>query len=669
MSTTPVTIFAALVTAVFLLGVVAWFAAGPLIGFAAQSVEVSGDPDRDLPGLRERSVVRAADGAPLAVLSDEFDRETVELDRIPSHVRQAVLAAEDRRFYAHEGYDVNAIMRAAFANVQAGGVEQGASTISQQLAQINFLSGEETIRRKLEEVQIARALEEEYGKELLLERYLNQVYLGAGSYGFQAGAQQFFGVNVEDLTVEQAALLAGMIRAPTHLDPRTNLGAATRRRNSVLAAMAEERYIDRAEANRLAEAPVDVVPPRDRSPDEPYVVEAVKREFFNNATFGESVEDRIDLLFTGGVEVQTTVDPRLQAVADDVVSATFPSSEGPTAALVSINPVTGGIVALHGGKDFDEVQFDLATQGRRQPGSALKPVTAASALEQGISPDISLAGSGPVTLDVAGAIDPFVADNFAGSNYGRVDLRAALVNSVNTAFAELIIQSGVEETIELSRQMGINVERAFGPENTWGPAIVLGGLTHGVTPLEMASVYAVFANQGIHVQPHLIDRVIDAEGQVLFEREERAEQVLDPAVAAAMVDMLTDVVDRGTGTRAQVPGVDVLGKTGTNANGADAWFVGASSLLSTAVWVGHAEGQIPIPDLTGGSIPATIWQEFMATALADVDVPPFADDELDRSALPEPEPDEDDELPTPGTATPAPPPPPPPPPVQPPPPP
>lgn len=621
-------------------GVIVWFAAGPVIALAAQTVHVTGDVETDLPGLRERSVVRAADGTPLAVLADEFDREVVELERIPDHVHEAVIVAEDRRFYEHDGYDVSAIFRAALANLRAGSVEQGASTISQQLAQINFLSGEETIRRKLQEVQVARALEEEYGKDVLLERYLNQVYLGAGAYGFQAGAQQFFRVNVEDLTVDQAALLAGMIRSPTVLDPRTNPDAAKRRRDVVLRGMADEGYLDAAEARRLSETPVEVHPPLERSPHEPYVVEAVKREFFNNEAFGETVEERIDLLYTGGLEVRTTVLPDLQVAADEIVKAAFPDPNGPTAAIAAVHPVHGGILALHGGRNFDEAQFDLATQGRRQPGSSLKPLTAASALEQGIPPNIQLEGNGPVSLEVPGALEPFEVDNFEGSDHGTVNLREALVSSVNTAFAQLILTSGVEETIELAGRMGIDVDRAFGPENTWGPAIVLGGLTHGVTPLEMASLYGTFAHEGIRAEPFLIQQVI-ADGRVIYEREPAAAQVLDPAVAAGMVDMLTDVVERGTGTGAQLAGIDALGKTGTNEDHADAWFVGAVPVLSTAVWVGHPEGQVPVPGMTGGSVPADLWRQFMATALADVDVPDFADDTLDPDALPEPEPDVD----------------------------
>ncbi|HVM00173.1 MAG TPA: transglycosylase domain-containing protein, partial [Egibacteraceae bacterium] len=623
--------------------IVAWFAAGPLIAFAASTVEVTGDPETDLPGLRERSVVRAADGTALAVLADEFDREAVPLDRIPEHVRHAVLVAEDRRFYEHDGYDVNAIFRAALANFRAGGVEQGASTITQQLAQINFLTGEETIRRKLEEISVARALEGEYSKDELLERYLNQVYFGAGSYGVQAAAQQFFGVLVEDLTVEQAALLAGIIRSPGALDPRSNPEGAQRRRDIVLQAMADEGYLDAAEARRLRTAPVEVVPPRDRSPEEPYVIEAVKREFFNNETFGETVEERIELLFHGGLNVETTVVPRLQQAAAEVVNAAFPDSTGPTGALAAIHPVHGGVLALHGGKDFDEVQFDLATQGRRQPGSALKPVTAASALEQGIPPTTRLRGDGPASFDVPGAVEPFVVENFEGSNHGRVTMHEALVASVNTAFAQLILQSGVEETVDLAGRLGINIDRAFGPRETWGPAIVLGGLTHGVTPLEMASVYGVFANEGIHAQPYLIHRVTNPQGEILYEREPVAEQVLDPAVAAAMVDMLTDVVDRGTATRAQLPGLQPIGKTGTNDDRADAWFVGAVPVLSAAVWVGHPEAQVPVPGLTGGSVPAEVWRQFMERALDGVDVPPYAADQIDLDALPSPAPDPDDD--------------------------
>lgn len=616
--------------------VIAWFAAGPLIGLAASRVEVTGDVETDLPGLDERSVVRAVDGSALAVLADEFDRENVELERVPEPVRQAVLAAEDRRFYEHDGYDVGAIMRAAFANLRAGGVEQGASTISQQLAQTNFLGGQETIRRKLREVSVARALEDTYTKDELLERYLNQVYLGGGAYGLQAGAQEYFRVNVEDLAVEQAALLAGIIRSPTTLDPRDNPEGARQRRDVVLHAMADEGFIDSAEADRLAQAPVEVEPPLERSTDDPYVVEAVKREFFANEELGDSREARIERLFGGGLEVHTTVHPGLQDVADQVVSEAFDDDPGgATAAIAAVKPVDGGILALHGGEDFDEVEFDLATQGRRQPGSALKPLTAASALEQGFPLDITLTGDGPVTFELPGAPEPFEVDNFEAKDHGTVDLREALVSSVNTAFAQLIMASGVEETVELGGKLGIDVEEAFGPQDTWGPSIVLGGLTHGVTPLEMASLYSAFANEGVRAEPYLIERVVDTEGQVLYERDPVATQALDPAVAAAMVDMLQDVVAEGTGTGAQVPGLHPIGKTGTNEDHADAWFVGAVPVMSTAVWVGHPEGQVPMPGMTGGSLPADLWSQFMQAATEGVDVPAFADNVADPSRLPQ----------------------------------
>lgn len=637
----------ALVGAGAALLVIGWFAAGPLIALAASRVEVTGNVETDLPGLRERSVIRAADGTPLAVLADEFDREAVPLDRIPEHVRQAVIAAEDRRFYEHDGYDVAAIFRAALANLRAGDVEQGASTITQQLAQINYLSGEETIRRKLREISVARALEDEYSKDQLLERYLNQVYLGGGAYGIQAGAQEYFRVLVEDLTVAEGALLAGMIRSPSALDPRENPEDAKERRDIVLRAMAAAGSIGSDEAERLVKTPVEVHPPLQHSTDDPYVVEAIKREFFANETFGATREERIDRLFGGGLEVHTTVHPRLQDIAGQIISEQFQASDGPTAALVAVSPVDGGILALHGGQDFEQVEFDLATQGRRQPGSALKPLTAASALQQGFPLDIKLVGDGPVTFELAGADEPFEVDNFEEADHGTVELREALVSSVNTAFAQLILASGVEETVLLGGELGIDVEAAFGPRETWGPSVVLGGLTHGVTPLEMASLFSAFANEGIRAEPYLIDQVVDTDGNVLYEREPAAVQVLDPAVAAAMVDMLKDVVARGTGTGAQVPGLEPIGKTGTNEDNADAWFVGALRIMSVAVWVGHPEAQVPMPGMTGGSLPADLWSAFVAAATEGIDVPDFADDVADPSRLPQPADAEQPDLPGP----------------------
>jgi membrane peptidoglycan carboxypeptidase len=300
--------------------------------------------------------------------------------------------------------------------------------------------------------------------------------------------------------------------------------------------------------------------------------------------------------------------------------------------LVSTDPTTGAIRALHGGLDFEETQFDLATQGRRQPGSALKPVILAEALERGVPLDSTLIGDGPLEIDLDDQVEPWEPTNFEDVSHGPVDLREATVSSVNTAFAQLTIAVGHDEAIERAAELGVDREAAFGEAETWGPSIVLGGVTHGLTPLELTTVYATFANRGARTDPYLIQRVTDSDGEVLFEHEPDPTPVLDEAVADAVVDILQDVVAEGTGTAAQLPGTAPAGKTGTTEDSADAWFVGTTPALTTTVWVGHPEEQVPMPGETGGGTPAELWQAFMADVVGD-DTTTFTV-EADPSALP-----------------------------------
>jgi 1A family penicillin-binding protein len=621
-----------MLTVMLALAVAAPLLGEPVVRMAAGSVQISlGIPeDAALPQLGERSIVYAADGTVLAVLHDEVDRHIVSLDEVPVHIRQAILTAEDRRFYDHDGYDVEGIGRAFLANVRARRITQGGSTITQQLAKQNFVGADQTLERKVSELLYAMALEEQFTKEELLERYLNQVYFGAGAYGIAAAAEEFFRVRPEQLGVDQAALLAGLIRAPGRLDPRKNPTAALRRRNLVLAGMAQEGYLTRDEAEQFQRSPMGVLPPEPPRVSDPYFVEAVKREFFANPAFGETRQERIERLFTGGLHLYTTLDPRLQAIADDVVAQTFDGSDGPTGAIAAIDPRTGRVLALHSGADFSEEQFDLATQGRRQPGSAFKPFVLAAALQHGFPLQMTLPGR-PVSFKQPGWREPWDVRNYGNATYGPLSLHDALVRSVNTAFAQLIMVVGVDETIEMATTMGIHRERSIGTDV--GPAISLGGLQYGVTPLEMASAFGTFANEGRRVPPFLIERVLDHHGREVFVAATEAHQVLDPVVNAAMVNIMQDVVVRGTARRASLPGWQAAGKTGTTQNSADAWFIGFVPTLSTAVWVGHPQGQVRMPGMTGGSLPAQLWQQFMVRALEGVEPVPFPDVAIDLTHI------------------------------------
>jgi penicillin-binding protein 1A len=607
---------------------VLFLVAGLLGGSAVRSASNAVDigillpPVSELTHLEERSVVYAADGAQLGILHDEIYRRIVPLEDVPDHVWQAIITAEDRRFFEHNGYDVEGIGRAMLANLQARDITQGGSTITQQLAK-SHVGDDVTFERKVAELRYAVALEETYTKEELLEQYLNQVYFGGGAYGIAAAAEEFFGVSVRDLRVEQAATLASQVRSPSRLDPRRNPDGVLRRRNATLRGMAEEGYLRPDTAELLTSLPLAVQPVRDREFAEPFIVEAVKREFFANPAFGETLLDRIDLMFSGGLAIHTTLDPRLQAIADEVVTKAFPEPEGVTASIAAIDPRTGALLAVQSGRDFGTEQFDLAIQGRRQPGSAFKPFVMAAALEAGFPITMTLEGTSGTLFDSPEA--PEWRDrgvrNYGGSNFGRLDMRSALIRSVNTAFAQLILTIGTERVVDLATRMGINMDRAT--EGIHNPGMALGGLERGVSPLEMASAYGTFANAGRHADVHVIDRVLDRDGNVLWNANTDATQVLDPRVARLMLDTMTAVVNSGTGTRARLPGWQVAGKTGTTQENTDVWFAGFTPVMSTAVWVGNPERRERLGRATGGTVAAVIWRDFMERALEGVEPQPY----------------------------------------------
>jgi membrane peptidoglycan carboxypeptidase len=578
-----------------------------------------------LPSLSQRSVVLASDGTVLAVLHDEIDRKVVPLHTIPEPVRQAVITAEDRKFWEHNGYDIEGIGRAIVANVQAGEITQGGSTITQQIAK-SVVGNERTLQRKLNEFAYAVALEREYSKDELLERYLNQVYFGWGAYGIAAAAEEYFDQpDLSQLRVEQGALLAGLIRSPGALDPRRHPQEAFARRNEVIRGMGALGYLSPSMVDRLVQTPLGVSPPSEDAPLDPYLTAAVQQEFLGNQAFGPDRESRAELLFSGGLKIETSLDPRLQQIAREVVSDALPSQRGPTAAIAAVDPRDGRILAIYGGADFEQEQFNLATQGRRQPGSSFKPFVLATALQQGLPLRLSLDGNSP--LKIPGAGSPEWAQegvtNFGDADYGSIDLRSALVRSVNTAFAQLMMIVGPQEVLAVAHGMGIDVAAAtMGIQN---PSIALGGLERGVTPLEMASAYGTFANAGRHVAATLINRVTGPDGVVHYERQVQSQQILDPHVNAAMVSVMQDVVRAGTGSRARLAGWAAAGKTGTTQRNADAWFVGYVPVMSTAVWMGYPEGQIAMWGGSSSSFTASIWRAFMSRALEGVPPVSFPD--------------------------------------------
>jgi penicillin-binding protein 1A len=601
----------------------------PVLELAALPVSSSVGPTR-LPPLAQPSRILAADGSTLAVVHDGINRRVIPLADVPDVVRQAVVAAEDKDFWRHGGYDGKAIARALWADLRAGQVTQGGSTITQQLAKENFVGGAQTLVRKAKELLYAVALEKRLTKDQLLERYLNEVYFGSQAYGIEAAAEEFFGVHARELSLDQAALLAGLIRAPAALDPRTDPDSARVRRNEVLDAMARLGFVDPGAAAEARAKPVGVLPARPPEILSPYAVEAVKREFLANPAFGKTDAARRQALMTGGFEIRTTIDPRLQSAAETALSYV---SDDLGSALVAVDPRSGAVVALADGGQAGSTDFDVATQGRRSPGSTFKPLAAVAALEAGMPQNQYLVGDGPIQLTYGGAPEPWAVDNYGGEKYGPLVLHDAVVNSVNTAFAQIGVAVGPERIADVARRLGIDVDQAMGPPDARGPAVALGGLTHGVSPLEMASAYGTFAAGGARTTPHLIAQVIGPDGKERYRARPAPQPVIDPAVNGILVDILKDAVAEGTGSAAALPAWQPLGKTGTSDEGADAWFVGAVPVLSAAVWVGHPGGVDAVPGLTGGSVAAPVWRAFMTSALRGTTPVTFPPRTADRPVL------------------------------------
>jgi penicillin-binding protein 1A len=567
--------------------------------------------DTEFDALASRTRVLYSDGSLMAILHGEQDRNPVSLEKMPDHAWQAVVAEEDRKFFEHDGYDPAGIGRALVANFQAGGVEQGGSTISQQVARMNFeeVGADQSVERKIKEVIYAMAIERRFEKEDILNRYVNQVYFGAGAYGLQAASEEFFDTNVVDITVDQAALLAGLISAPSAHNPRDYPDRAKLQRDLVLQSMAQAGYLTQAEAADYMQKPLKIAAKDGGTIRQPSVVEAVMREFKSNPLFGATEQEREDNLFNGGLRITTTISKRLQKLAEETVEENF-SNDGPTAAIASINPRTGEIVAAASSKKYNKDNFSLALQGRRQPGSAFKPYVMAEALRQGFSPDTTLDARSPLLIPMRG--EDWSVENYGGASYGHMDMRTATMKSVNTYYAQLMLLVGADKAAKLTEKMGIDGEAAY--DGLANPAIVLGGVARGLTPAEMASAYGTFARNGVHVEAHLLAEVKRGKKDLL-KREPRKTQVLDPSVNAVALDILKGPVSPGGTAPMSLPNFPIIGKTGTTQLATDAWFVGTTPVMSTAVWVGYPQGQIRMAGYTGGGMAAPIWLSYMSAAL------------------------------------------------------
>lgn len=582
--------------------------------------------DLATPPLATSTKIYAVDGTLVTTLAAEENRELVALDELPAHVADAVIAIEDARFLEHRGVDARAVLRALRRNAGAGEVVEGGSTITQQYVKNLLGDNDRTVKRKLKEASLAFQLERHYTKERILELYLNTIYLGNGAYGIQAAALEYFGVPAAGLSLAQAAVIAGLIRSPSASDPYELPEAAIARRNHVLDRMVELGLVTSTDARTAAGEPLGlrVKDARDVHAA-PHFVEQVKRFVLDDPRFGETPAERRRLLFQGGLRITTTLDPRLQALAEDAVGKVRPKEPGPDAALVSIEPTTGAVRALVGGRDYfagtPRAKLDLATGGPGRPaGSSFKPFVLAAALEKGIPLDRVYAA--PSSLELTLPHEVWKVENYEGSGGGSADLRDATVRSYNTVYAQLVMEVGPEEAMRMASRLGVT-----DPLQPF-PSAVLG--TNDVHALSMASAYGTFATRGIQVDPTFVLKITRSDGSVVYQHQTAARRAVSRYVADQVNSVLQEVMTRGTGTDARI-GRPAAGKTGTGQAWRDAWFVGYTPDLVTAVWMGFADegrrSMIPPATpfrITGGTWPAQIWQLFMTGALANVAVSDFA---------------------------------------------
>ncbi len=594
----------------------------------------------DLPERRPNitavpSIVTDRDGNEIGVFRG-FDR-TVDFvpSDIPDHLIDAVIAIEDRRFFEHRGVDLEGIARAARTNAELGEIAQGGSTITQQYIKNVYLSGERTFERKFREALLATELEQNLSKDEILFRYLESSYFGSGAYGLGAAAEVYFGKAVSDIDVSEAAMLAGVIQAPTRLSPRVDLKASEARRQLVLEAMLDEGYIDLEEFDRQAARRLWLAS-SDRTPvgeTVTVIVPPQPKGATDHAFFVDWIEQQLleelgpDALYREGLTIETSIDTDLQEAAERAVAERLQNTEYPVdMSLVSIDPGTGEVLVMVGGRDYDFSEVNLAIGGSTgfQPGSSFKPIVLATAFEQGIGPETIYPAPGRWSVPGCSGSQCTIS-NYDGSNYGALSLRAATHASVNTVFAELVTDVSITDTITLARELGIS---RLDPDGVYGASIALGA--GETSPLEMASVYGTFANSGTRVEPVSVLRVFDADGNVIVDnRAAIGERVLTAATADNISDILQGVVSEGTGRRAAVGPHPIAGKTGTSQAHRAAWFVGYTPSLSTAVWMGHADGLASLYSVngvgrvTGGSHPAIAFSDFMSYALADVEPEAF----------------------------------------------
>jgi len=570
--------------AIAVVGVIVWVGAHlPAI----QSLEIPKRPPTiQLVGL---------DGSVLAQRG-EMAGANVSLKDLPPYLPKAFIAIEDRRFYSHYGVDPIGIARAAVTNVLHRGVSQGGSTLTQQLAKNLFLTQERTMARKLQEVELALWLERKHSKSEILELYLNRVYFGSGAYGVEAAAQRYFGKSAKNVTIAEAAMLAGLVKSPSRLAPNRNPEGAEARAQIVLAAMADAKFITDAQAQASIGHPSYNVKPAGAGTIN-YVADWI----------GEVLDDLVGQI-DQNIVVETTIDPKLQSVAEASIidelaakSVKFNVTQG---ALVAMTP-DGAVRAMVGGRNYAESQYNRAVTAKRQPGSAFKPFVYLTAIEAGLTPE-SIRQDAP--LDVKG----WKPENYTHEYFGSVTLTQALAMSLNTVAVRLGLEVGPKNVVRTAHRLGISSKLDA------NASIALG--TSEVSVIELVGAYAPFANGGLGISPHVVNKIHTSEGKVLYMRQpDQLGQVIEPRHVAMMNTMMQETLLSGTARKAEIPGWTAAGKTGTSQDFRDAWFIGYTSNLVTGVWLGNDDNS-PTKKATGGGLPVEVWSRFMKAAHQGVPV-------------------------------------------------
>lgn len=622
-------------------------AAAPAVGDLSGVVHTDDNAPMVLAPLANRSTILDRNGAEMAILYGDEDREDVSLSSVPDAVKRSVIGIEDREFYSHKGVSARAIGRALSTNLGAGEVEQGGSTITQQLVKMAIVGPQKTLERKVKEAVLALRLEGQMTKDEILERYLNAVYLGNGAYGMQAAAETYFDTSVEKLGWPEAALLTALIRSPNGYDPIKRPELAAARRDLVAKRLHQEGVIDDATLAEIRDAPLptrlykrSAATASVQLAGANYFSEEVKQQLLDLPELGSTPEARYNKVFRGGLRVSTTYDPEAQAKAEAAV-ATLPDTGGKfQAALAAIDPSSGAVRAVVGGTDFAEQKLNLATQGWRQPGSSFKFFSLMAAFDEGLIPGDTISGVSPCSFDdptAPGGV--YTAENSGGSGGKVASIERQTLSSSNCAFLRLGQAVGLDKVAAMADELGIttlnerrdsNGKLVRNPDGT--QAYVEGPVPDDVLsmpigskevhPIKMAAAYAAAAADGRYHHEYFIESVTDASGEVIYRHRDPGTAVVSPQTARLVTSVLAANVTSGTGRNARLSHQVAAGKTGTTQDNADVWFVGYTPYLATAVWIGSPAGRSKVvlkgKAQYGADFPSRIWKSFMEAYHSDL---------------------------------------------------